>query len=386
MKKIILLLAALTLSSAVFGEGLKTYSANHKFTMGAGVSHAQLMDFDTMELLAEDFDTITATNEFKAYSLLSYRKSVENPKKLPVMDYTKADEMCYAADMCGLKIRGHVLVWDAYMPDWFFRKDFKTDGEFVNRKTMLSRLEYYITEVITHFETKFPGLVYCWDVVNEAVADSVAEADPSDKCRIRKTRGGNTNLFYEIIGKDYVLQSFQIARKVVNKLNPEIKLYYNDYSTFQSSKKQAIIELIKSLNKNQKLCDGMGMQGYIGGYGTQSMCMYKGDISMIKTAILEYADLGIDVQLTEMAVRNYKNEASFQKQHADFYQSLFEMFSSLNSGNENPLVSVSIWGLCDNPYLTKKDYSYRMNGPYCGIYDENFVPKESYYSLIKGLQ
>ena len=57
----------------------------------------------------------------------------------------------------------------------------------------------------------------------------------------------------------------------------------------------------------RKLTDGVGMQGYIGGYGTQSGCMNIDDIQKITTAIEKYADLGVEVQLTEMAVRNYNN-------------------------------------------------------------------------------
>lgn len=386
MKKLLLIVTTMVLSSTIFAQGLKDYSAKHGFTMGAGLSYDQIMDVEILEKAETDFNTFTATNEFKAYSLLNLKQSQESKNKMPVMNYTKADNMCLAADVAGLKIRGHVLVWDAYMPDWFFRQNYDPNADFVDRKTMLKRLEYYITDVITHFETNFPGLVYCWDVVNEAVADSQSEAAYNDKCRIRKTRGGKENLFYTVIGQDYVEQSFKFARKVVNKLNPEIKLFYNDYSTFQYSKKQAIIELIKTLNKKEKLCDGMGMQGYIGGYGTQGGCMNKGDISTIKQAILDYAALGIDVQLTEMAVRNYKKEDSYTKQHAEFYKSLFEMFKELNSGDKKPLTSVSIWGLCDNPYLQTKDYSYKMNGPYCGIYDENFNNKSSYNGIVNALK
>ena len=40
--------------------------------------------------------------------------------------------------------------------------------------------ESYITQVVTHFEETFPGVVYCWDVVNEAVGDNAGEYKPAD--------------------------------------------------------------------------------------------------------------------------------------------------------------------------------------------------------------
>ena len=68
------------------------------------------------------------------------------------------------------------------------------------------------------------------------------------------------------------------------------------------------------------------MQGYIGGYGTQNGCMNEQNISDIKKSIETYAALGCEVQVTEMAVRNYMNTKAMQKKHAEFYKKLFQMF------------------------------------------------------------
>lgn len=386
MKKLILLTACLLFSSTIFSQSIKDSAEKYGFKFGAGLSYDQMMDVEILETIEQDFNSITGTNEFKAYSLLSNRLSKTSKNQMPVMDYSKADKMCMAAEMIDAKIRGHVLVWDAYMPDWFFRKGYTQTGAYVDRNTMCKRLEYYIEDVITHFETNFPGLIYCWDVVNEAVADSPSEAAAGDNARIRKTRGGKQNLFYEVIGRDYVELAFKYARNTVDKLGADIKLYYNDYSTFQYQKKAAIKNLLMELNFDQKLCDGLGMQGYIGGYGIQGGCMNTNDITMIKNAILDYASLGVEVQLTEMAVRNYKPDSSTMKQHTKFYQALFEMLKKINDGENKPLTAVTIWGLCDNPYLSKNDYSYKMNGPYCGVYDENFKPKEEYEAIKKALK
>ena len=61
------------------------------------------------------------------------------------------------------------------MCDWFFREGYKTDGAYVSADVMKNRLKMYIDEVMTHFEEKYPGAIYCWDVVNEAVADNAGE-------------------------------------------------------------------------------------------------------------------------------------------------------------------------------------------------------------------
>ena len=82
------------------------------------------------------------------------------------MDYTKADQIISKAREKGIKMRGHVLVWHAFMSDWFFREGYENNGKYVSKEVMQKRLQYYIEQVITHFETKYPGTIYCWDVVN----------------------------------------------------------------------------------------------------------------------------------------------------------------------------------------------------------------------------
>ena len=195
-------------------------AAKYGFKVGACISYNQVNSKSYNRMLTGDFNTTTATNEFKAYSLLNQQKSIQSG--VPVMNYAQADAIAKLAQENGIGIRGHVLVWDAYMSEWFFREGFKSDGLPVSKEVMEERVSYYIAQVITHFETEFPGVVYCWDVVNEAVADDVGERVPDNEFHLRKTRGGSINLFNAIMGPDYVKFAFQCARKTVNKVIPNI--------------------------------------------------------------------------------------------------------------------------------------------------------------------
>ncbi len=259
-------------------DPLYKLAEKHGFKMGAVISADSVKRVNYTNMVKEDFNSVTGSNEFKAYSLANQQLSRKSENGMPAMVYTGADSIAKFAQENGIGVRGHVLVWDAYMPDWFFREGYTRENGFVDRETMLKRLQYYIEEVVTHFETNFPGVVYCWDVVNEAVADGTNECKASDPRHVRTSRGGTTNLFYDVIGPDYVELAFKYARDAVNKVNPNIKLFYNDYNTFYSGKRDAITNLINSINKDEKLCDGLGMQGYIGGYGQQAGCMNPNDI------------------------------------------------------------------------------------------------------------
>lgn len=364
-------------------EALYKTTMRRGFKMGAVISYQNALKSAYTDMIKADFNSITASNEFKAYSLLNQGASMKSENGMPVMNYSQADTIAKFAQENGIGIRGHVLVWDAYMPDWFFREGYTKANGFVDSETMKKRLEYYIDEVVSHFETNFPGVVYCWDVVNEAVADSTNECKPDDERRVRTSRSGTTNFFYDVIGPDYVELAFKYARNAVNKVNPDIKLFYNDYNTFYSPKREAIGKLIQSINKHEKLCDGVGMQGYVGGYGQQSGCMNSNDINLFKNAINFYGKMGLEVHVTELALRNYEKEQAAK--HEAFYENFFRMLAAANS-EETYLTSVSIWGLTDNPSLPKSDYSYKMNGPYCGIYLYNLKKKPEFYRIIKALQ
>ena len=133
----------------------------------------------------------------------------------------------------------------------------------------------------------------------------------------------------------------------------------------------------------RKLIDGMGMQGYIGGYGKQQGCMNKGDLTRIEASIRLYAKEGLEVHLTEMAVRNFQNDEATVALHADFYGRLFEMFKKVNSGEEKPLTCVAIWGVTDNPTAT--GYNYNLLSPYGGLVTEKYAIKEAFDRVYKAL-
>ena len=111
--------------------------------------------------------------------------------------------------------------------------------------------------------------------------------------------------------------------------------------------------------------------------------MMKYILKVFEKAIQKYHELGLDVHVTEMAVRNYDvNQAD---KHAQFYGKLFAMYKRLNQ-DEQLISNISIGGICDNPMMSKNDYSYSMNGPYCGLFNIACVRKDAYYEALKALK
>ena len=384
----------LTLAIPAFAEdtyqGLYTLTMPYGFKLGAPLSAGQLWDSSYLKVVQQHFNSITTTNEMKAYSLLDERATKARKDGMPAMNYAMADNMVRWAQSHNIGVRGHVLVWDAYMTEWFFHEGFDMKKPFADPETIRARTEYYITEVVTHFETAFPGVVYCWDVVNEAVGDSAGEYAPGDPRHLRTMRSGTANLFQRYMGDDYVSLAFLYARNAVEALGADVALYYNDYNAYFPDKAAAIRALINEVNtfatnedgSPRKLCDGIGMQGYIGGYGVQDGCLVPSHINMIKQEILNYSAMGLEVQITEMAVRNFDLKAA--EQHADFYANLFKMFMGLYDGQDNPLKAVSIWGLTDTN-APKGNYVYNLNSPYGGLLDLKYQYKDAFKKVYEAL-
>lgn len=100
-----------------------TEAKGYKF--GTCVTYSQIKnDAEFCKLLAHHCDSITAMNEFKAYSILDGDASranwTDDETSMPALRFDKADYICEWARDNNLKIRGHALVWDNSMKQWFF--------------------------------------------------------------------------------------------------------------------------------------------------------------------------------------------------------------------------------------------------------------------------
>ena len=374
-------------------DPLWTLAEPYGFKLGGCFGFWDMGNQTYMDFLARHFNSLTCTNETKAYSLLDQDRSRNATDGMPMMNYYQADKMIGWAQEHGIRVRGHVLVWDAYMNQWFFHEGYDENNPLADRETMKARLASYITRVINHFESKFPGVIYCWDVVNEAIGDNAAEWNASDPRHLRTVRGGASNCFLDYVGDDYVEYAFLCARNAVDALGADIRLFYNDYNLFFPEKRAAACRLVESIQSYARdeagnprsLIDGIGMQGYMGGYGVQEGCLDPAIITNVKQSISTYASLGLEVQLTEMAVRNFDRTKAAE--HNAFYSKLFsDVFMKANTEESSPLTAVCIWGLVDAPE-GMHDYVYNLNSPYGCLLTTDYKIKtcfDAVYHTLRG--
>ncbi|NUO03555.1 MAG: endo-1,4-beta-xylanase [Saprospiraceae bacterium] len=337
--------------SAQSDAGLKDYYKDY-FPIGTAVSPAMMSPGDDANLILAHFNSMTAENAMKMGPI----HPAENR-----YNWAPADKIADFAVTHGLKLRGHALCWHHQTPDWFF---VDASGKEVTKEVLLERLRQHIFNVVGRYK----GKVYAWDVVNEAVPDG------SESGLYRKSK------FYEIIGETYIEKAFEFAHEA----DPDALLFYNDYNTENASKRERIYQLVKQLKAKGVPIHGIGLQGH--------WSIYEPTAEELETSIIRFAELGLQIHITELDVSVYPKEherrerraddvsqftAETETRQAEHYRMLFEIFRK----HKDKVRSVTFWNLSDKaswldnfPVQGRKDYPL--------LFDQKNLPKKAYQSVI----
>ena len=297
------------------------------FRIGAALSSRLVADPELAGIVCRHFNSITADNQMKPYSVLDLAGTVAGGDPChAAVDFTRVDALLSFAKEHGIPMRYHTLAWHNQTPVWFFKENWedRIEAPFAPREVMLARLENYIADVMNHVNSAFPGVVYTWDVVNEAIEPS--QEGPG----LYRTRSP----WFMATGQDFLPAAFRAARKYCA---PGQTLCYNDYNAFDPVKRDAIIEVLKML-RTENLVDTMGMQGH---YVLDHL-----DVAACETAARAYAALGLKLQVTELDIHCTSDDESHVRALAEAYAGWFAMMKKLaKEGTE--IEAVTFWGVTD---------------------------------------
>ena len=329
------------------------------FKIGVALSVKDLDDSMTVSVAKKQFNSITAENAMK------WEFIHPEPGKY---NFEPADKFVKFGEENGMQIVGHVLIWHSQTPAWVFTDE---AGNRVSRDTLLARMHDHIKTVVGRYK----GRVDCWDVVNEAVGDDGT---------IRK------NLWYEIIGIDYIEKAFKYAHEA----DPDAVLIYNDYSVPDTAKRDLALELIRNIKAKGIRIDAVGMQAH-----------YHLDyprVEDLEQSIIDIAESGLRVMITEMDINilphpwdfeganvafKHKYDSttnpypdalpdSMQKVLADRYVSFFKIFNR----HHNVIDRVTLWGVQDGrSWLNNWPIYGRSSYPL--LFDRNFQPKPAFWAV-----
>ena len=398
MKKlsIIAIIASTVLMSACGPKdpGLKDAYKNY-FKIGVAVTGRNVSDSTTAAMILKEFNSVTAENCMKPGEL--------HPAP-GVWNFEEADKI---ADFCranGIKMRGHNLVWHSQFATWMFQahdangnpiveRDENGDTVFVEQRVFgrrprpqgqpgqapqfqpgqmpametvmvpkyvaASKEEFY-DSLKSHIFTvvnRYKDVIYCWDVVNEAMSDS-DNIEASYEDSFRKSQA------YQLCGDEFIKNAFIWAHEA----DPNAGLFYNDYSAWTPAKRTYIYNMVKKLQAEGAPITGIGMQGHYNIYDNPTLEDFEKAIQM-------YLELVDDLQITEFDIR-INEEAGGQLQFSrgegqvyteeiqamqqKKYEDLFEIirkykknFSCVTFWNVND--SVSWLGANNFPLLFDKD-------------------------------
>ena len=278
MKKITTLALGLLLASAAFAQkgnkaevlpSLQSTLGKH-FLIGVAVDTRLPAGQDPAAeaVVKEQFNQVVAEN---------CMKGEENHPEVNRFDFTDGDKLVDWAERNGKTVIGHCLVWHSQPPKWMFTD---ANGKPVSREVLIGRMYNHIMTVVTHYKGKIKG----WDVVNEAFEDDGS---------YRKSP------YYNIIGPEFIELAFQFAHEA----DPNVELYYNDYSTSKPGKREAICKLVRSLKLKGLRIDAVGMQSH-NGYNYPDYAEYEKSIEA-------FAAEGVKVMMTELDVNMLPNPEGF---------------------------------------------------------------------------
>lgn len=132
----------------------------------------------------------------------------------------------------------------------------------------------HVTAVASHYK----GKCYAWDVLNEAL-----EEDGTWR----------QSVFYQVLGEEYIKIAFRTAAEV----DPDTKLYYNDYNIERpGAKVDGAERIVRLLQDDGIKIDGVGLQAH---YTVGRSPSLDDQIAVMN----QFAALGVEVSLTELDVR-----------------------------------------------------------------------------------
>ncbi len=342
-KYLVALPVVLLMVSGAWAQGLKDAYKDY-FRMGVALS-GRNMTPEQEDIITREFNSVTCENAMKPGSL----QPAEGR-----WNWREADRIANFCREHGIKMRGHCLVWHNQFADWMF---YDAQGKPVDKKLFYKRLKKHIRTVVKRYK----DVVYCWDVVNEAIADGLGDTP------FRKSK------LYELCGDEFILKAFKFARQA----DPKALLFYNDYNEVKPHKCERICQMILDMKKRGAPIDGIGMQGH---YNIHYPAMNE-----LSDAIEKYARVVDHIQITELDVRanmqhggdlnvDKKGEAITPEVKSKFEQQYVNLFRTLRQHSDKIEV-VTFWNLTDRDSWLGAD-----NYPL--LFDKNRQPKEAYHKVL----
>lgn len=162
---LVLLAMSITSAQAQFGRperkagnpALKETYQDY-FKIGVAVNRFNISVPEQAALVCQEFNSMTAENDMKP--------EPTEPQE-GQFNWENADRIANFARQNGIKLRGHCLMWHSQIGRWM-------TSDNPTKEVFYQRMKNHIQAVVSRYK----DVVYCWDVVNEAMTDDKNAEDP----------------------------------------------------------------------------------------------------------------------------------------------------------------------------------------------------------------
>jgi len=273
----------------------------------------------------------------------------------------EADRLAAFAARNNLLLRGHALIYDAFMPEW------------VN-KLPPQQMRVAFDRRIQFAMTRWRGQVHSWDVVNEALEPNERRSDS-----LRNT------IFLKALGEGYIADAFFRAKDC----DASALLCYNDYNlesaaSFSYRRRKATLRLLEALKKRGAPIEALGVQAHLKAQLTYNDRVWRDFLK-------EVAQLGLKIIVSELDVNDRSLPADIAARDigvADLTSRFLDV-----TLDEKQVIGVVSWGLTDkqswmatrhrqkDPAFTREDGGFPRPLPL----DSNFHRKPMWHAIASAL-
>jgi len=231
-------------------------------------------------------------------------------------DFSGADELVAFARANKQALRGHALLWGEALPPWARQMSTKAEAE---------------RELIGHIEVvvdRYKGQIATWDVVNEVIKLVPTAGEP-----YRDT------IWQRLLGPEHIDIAFRTAARV----DPKARLVLNDFNFEQvhsgaPARHKAALDICRRLKDKGIPVHGIGMQAHL--YAEKAI-----DVDAVQSFMRELEKLGLDVEITELDVIDWKLPADPAQRDQDAAKLVATFLEAVTSVKQ-PRAIVT-WGLSD---------------------------------------
>lgn len=340
---------AIVMGAGAQAQGLKDAYQDY-FSVGVAVNMRNLGNDQHVAIITTNYNSVTAENDFKPQSVQPQEGQWNFRNADAIADFCRAN---------GIKLRGHCLVWHSQVGRWMFQ-DKDADGKNVqaSKEKLYERMKTHITTVMQ----RYGDIIYCWDVVNEAVTDDADAADPLRPSQWKQIAGGD----------EFIRKAFEFAHEA----DPNALLFYNDYNAAVPAKRDRIYNMVKEMKEAGVPIDGIGMQGHFS--------IYEPSLEDIEAAIVKYSEIVDHIQFTEVDIRLNREMGgglNMNRQGEELTPERKQMFDDKYTGffevlrrHADVIDVVTFWNVCDaDSWVGVSNYPL--------LFDKNSEPKDTYYMV-----